>query len=116
MYIIYKYYADIDSDSSDQFLIQDLENAIQYATQQINMLSRHEESISYANINVKTGSPSHGQLIDSQPSMDGHLASRNAEIIIKASYYIMHKHCLKYNQYNIKCINKNKNLYVKYRF
>lgn len=86
----------IDFDPAIQFLNEDLENAIQYATQQINMLSRHEESISYANIHVKIGSPTHGQLIDSRPNIDGHLASRNAEIIIKASYYIMHKHCLKY--------------------
>ncbi|VVC41836.1 Hypothetical protein CINCED_3A019850 [Cinara cedri] len=86
-----------DTDSSKQFLSlrkEDLENAIQYGAQQISMLSRHEDSLSYANINVKTGSPSHGQLIDSQPSMDGHVASRNAEIVIKASHYIMNKHCL----------------------
>ncbi|XP_022164640.1 peroxidase-like [Myzus persicae] len=83
-------------DSSNQFLnlkTQDLENAIQYGTQQINMLSRHEDSLSYADVHVKIGSPSHGQLIDSQPSIDGHLASRNAEIVIKASHYIMNKHC-----------------------
>ncbi|KAL4089522.1 hypothetical protein QTP88_024543 [Uroleucon formosanum] len=38
-------------DSSNQFLnlkTEDLENAIQYGTQQINMLSRHEDSLSYA--------------------------------------------------------------------
>lgn len=86
----------IDNKTSKQFLnlkIQDLENAIQYGTQQINMLSRHEDSLSYANINVKVGSPSHGQLIDSRPSIDGHLASRNAEIVLKASHYLMNKHC-----------------------
>lgn len=99
----------IDFDASKQFLSEDLENAIQYAIQQINMLSRHEESISHANVNVKIGSPSHGQLIDSRPTIDGHLASRNAEIIIKASYYIMHKHCLKYIIENILFINKKKN-------
>ncbi|KAF0746289.1 Uncharacterized protein FWK35_00020149, partial [Aphis craccivora] len=84
-------------DSSNELLnlkIQDLENAIQYGTQQINMLSRHEDSLSYADVHVKIGSPSHGQLIDSKPSIDGHLASRNAEIVIKASHYIMNKHCL----------------------
>lgn len=83
-------------DSSNQFLnlkTEDLENAIQYGTQQINMLSRHEDSLSYADVHVKIGSPSHGQLIDSQPSIDGHLASRNAEIVIKASHYIINKHC-----------------------
>lgn len=80
---------------------QDLENAIQYSTQHINMLSRHEESLSYSDINVKIGSPSHGQLIDSQPSMDAHLASRSAEILLKASQYLMNAHCLGYNQTNI---------------
>lgn len=88
----------IDTDLSKQFQNlrnEDLENAIQYGAQQINMLSRHEDSLSLANVNVKIGSPSHGQLVDSQPSTDGHLASRNAEIIIKASQYLMNKHCLK---------------------
>jgi len=88
----------VDTDLSKQFQNlknEDLENAIQYGTQQINMLSRHEDSLSHANVNVKIGSPSHGQLVDSQPSTDGHLASRNAEIIIKASQYLMNKHCLK---------------------
>jgi hypothetical protein len=78
--------------------IQDLENAIQYGTQQINMLSRHEDSLSFSDVNVKIGSPSHGQLIDSQPSIEAHLASRNAEILLKASQYIMNKHCLGYNK------------------
>lgn len=90
----------IDSNSFKQLLHfdnQDLEDAIQYGTQQINMLSRHEDSLSYADVNVKIGSPSHGQLIDSQPSVDGHLASRNAEIVIKASLYMMIKHCIGYD-------------------
>lgn len=88
----------LDSNSSKLHLTsQDLENAIQYGTQQINMLSRHEDSLSYADVNVKIGSPSHGQLIDSQPSVDGHIASRNAEIVIKASLYIMNKHCFGYD-------------------
>lgn len=89
-----------DIQSSPQLLnlkVQDLENAIQYGTQQINMLSRHEDSLSFSDVNVKIGSPSHGQLIDSQPSIDAHLASRNAEILLKASQYIMNKHCLRYN-------------------
>ncbi|KAF0755550.1 Uncharacterized protein FWK35_00023600, partial [Aphis craccivora] len=93
-------------DSSNKFLnlkIQDLENAIQYGTQQINMLSRHEDSLSYADVHVKIGSPSHGQLIDSKPSIDGHLASRNAEIVIKASHYIMNKHCLGTGISQIQC-------------
>jgi len=88
----------IDTESSKQFLnlkSQDLENAIQYGTQQINMLSRHEDSISYADVYVKIGSPTHGQLIDSQPSINAHLASRNAEIVIKASHYLMNKYCLR---------------------
>lgn len=66
------------------------------------MLSRHEDSLSYANVDVKTGSPSHGQLIDSQPSVDGHAASRNAEIVIKASHYIMNKYCSGYGGYFLK--------------
>lgn len=89
----------IDIDSPKQFLnlkTQDLEDAIQYGTQQINMLSRHEDSLSYADVHVKVGSPSHGQLIDSQPSSDGHIASRNAEIAIKASQYLINKYCLRY--------------------
>lgn len=97
---IYYVYIDTVDSSSNQLLnlkTEDLESAIQYGTQQINMLSRHEDSLSYADVNVKTGSPSHGQLIDSQPSVDGHLASRNAEIVIKASHYIMNKHCLWYD-------------------
>lgn len=61
------------------------------------MLSRHEDSLSYANVNVKIGSPSHGQLIDAQPSIDGHLASRNAEIVIRASNYIINKYCPRYD-------------------
>lgn len=96
---IYHYYNGVDADGSNTFInlkIQDLENAIIYGTQQINMLSRHEDSLSHANIDVKIGSPSHGQLIDSKPSIDGHLASRNAEIIIKASHYILNKHCVGY--------------------
>lgn len=94
------YFCDyIDNDLPKHFQnlrIQDLENAIQYGTQQINMLSRHEDSLSYADVNVKIGSPSHGQLVDSRPTIDGHLASRNAEIVIKASQYLMNKYCLKY--------------------
>lgn len=96
---IHNYYNGVDVDEANTFVnlkIQDLENAIQYGTQQINMLSRHEDSLSYANIDVKIGSPSHGQLIDSKPSIDGHLASRNAEIIIKASHYLVNKHCQGY--------------------
>lgn len=109
---MYNYFGNLDS--SNQFLnlkTQDLENAIQYGTQQINMLSRHEDSLSYADVHVKIGSPSHGQLIDSQPSIDGHLQSRNAEIVLKASHYIMNKHCLGYillyeqRKYNISIKN-----------
>lgn len=95
-----------NEDSSKPLLnlkADDLESAIQYGTQQINMLSRHEDALSYANVNVKTGSPSHGQLIDSRPSADGHLASRNAEIVLKASHYIMNKHCLGFGISRTRC-------------
>jgi len=41
------------------------------------------------------GSPHHGQLIDSQPSKDGHLSSRNAEIIIEVTRSLKDTYCLK---------------------
>lgn len=56
-----------------------------------------EDTISYAKIHVTSGTPSHGQLINSKPSLEGQLESRNAEIIIKASQYIMSNYCLRYN-------------------
>lgn len=94
---------------------QDLENAIQYGTQQINMLSCVENMISCAKVHVKTGSPSHGQLIDFKPSQEGNLTSRNAEILIQGSHYIMSKYCFRYlyiiyyNIKNMQFINKKIN-------
>lgn len=41
------------------------------------------------------GSPFHGQLIDSQPSEEGHSVSRNAEIIIEVTRSLKNTYCLK---------------------
>jgi len=72
---------------------EDLETAVRYGARQIDMLGRHEDSLSRADVHVRTGSPTHGQLIDSRPTADGHSASRQAEIVVKASQYIVNKHC-----------------------
>lgn len=62
--------------------------AIQYGVKQMDMLSRLEYSLASANITVHIGSSSFEQFIDSKPSMETHLESRNAEIIIKATMHI----------------------------
>ncbi|XP_050520848.1 peroxidase-like [Daktulosphaira vitifoliae] len=82
---------------------KDLEAAIQYGISQINMLARYEDTLTYAEINVKTGTPAHGQLIDSKPTTTGHLASRDAEIILKASQYLINKFCLRYGISRSQC-------------
>lgn len=48
-------------------------------------------------IGMDKGSPSHGQLINSQLAEDGYSVYWDAEIITKASDYIIRNCCPKYN-------------------
>ncbi|XP_050443541.1 peroxidase-like [Adelges cooleyi] len=82
---------------------KDLEAAVQYGVTQISMLARYENTLSYADVNVKDGTPAHGQLIDSKPTVAGHQASRDAEIILKASQYLVNKYCLRFGVRQAQC-------------
>jgi len=53
-----------------------------------------EDKLSEINLLINK-SPLHGQLIVSQPSKDGHLASQNAEIIIEVTRSLKNTYCLK---------------------
>lgn len=91
------YYA-IDIDSSKwlrNITVKNVEDAIQYGIHNIYLRDRMEDRIWNANVYVKPGSPSHKQLIDSKPSVDGHLIYRNVELINEASSYLVQKYCLR---------------------
>lgn len=94
--------------------LKELHIAIDHATQEINMVSNVEQYLADSNINVKPGSPSHGLLLDSHPTLYEMSRIRNAEIIDKASQYIIYNNCHGYSYRNFYFINLiiNKNYYL----
>lgn len=76
----------------------DLENKIENAITKMNELSIYERTKPDDNVIVQIGSPSHGQVIDSLPYINGHLDSHDAEIVLKASLDIMMSNCLRYTK------------------
>lgn len=87
---------DINFDDFKSEIENDLEYYIQYGTKHMNEISRYERTIADNNDTVQRGSPSYGQLLDSKPSIEGRLASHDAEIILQAGQEIMTSYCLKY--------------------
>ncbi|XP_060858578.1 peroxidase-like [Metopolophium dirhodum] len=86
-----------------QLDISQINNEIRKAVERIDKRYRSEDII-LSNINGFTiGSPVHGQLIDSMPSKDGDLGSRNAEIIFEVSRSLKDTYCLKHGLSDIQC-------------
>lgn len=72
--------------------ISELDLAIKTAIDKIESRYRSEDII-LSNVSRSiSGSPAHGQLINSMPSKNGHSASRTAEILVEASSQIRNKY------------------------
>lgn len=78
---------------------QDLEEAIQYSINDFNRYFYSETYLSYGHVEI--GSPTHGQLIDSQPSISNNFATVFVEISNKASRYLLDKYCWGYKHTKI---------------
>lgn len=91
--------------TTDKSVLVELEDIIDKGKTQMDMLYRLENTIANADITVEVGSPSHGQLIDSMPSMETNIESRGAEIVIKASTYLVNTYYLGYNNKRYILIN-----------
>lgn len=89
-------YCTIKTAVSKAKIALNVDEAIIYGINQMDMLSRFENSLENANINVRRGSSSHRQFIDSMPSIESHIKSRNAEIVIKATTYLKSQYYLRY--------------------
>lgn len=85
--------------------ISEINEEIRKSVVEIENRYRWEDILSDAN-RLTIGSPFHGQLIDSQPSKDGHTGSRNAEIVIEATRTLKNKYCLRYNHSIMSMKNK----------
>lgn len=90
--------------------MKEMQRAINQSTLDIIVISSVEKYLVKSNITVKPNSPSYGQLLEYHPSIHGMKEARNAEIIDRASQYIMHrfiryKH--KNNNFTNKIINVN---------
>ncbi|CAI6354745.1 unnamed protein product [Macrosiphum euphorbiae] len=73
-----------------------LDEAIKTAIDKIESRYRSEDIIISNVSRLITGSPAHGQLINSMPSKNGHSASRNAEILIEASLHLIDSYGYEY--------------------
>lgn len=79
-----------------QLDISDVNDEIQKAVEIIENRYRSEDILLSNVSRLISGSPVHGQLIDSMPSKDGHSGSRNAEIILEVTRSLKNTYCLKY--------------------
>ncbi|XP_063908765.1 peroxidase-like isoform X2 [Zophobas morio] len=76
---------------------KDLNRSVSYGHSIVNRLLRLETNLAWSDVHVKKGTPSHGQLIVSNPDEEALRQGREALVASKATLHLMNMFCHKYH-------------------
>ncbi|KAF5273035.1 hypothetical protein FQR65_LT04777 [Abscondita terminalis] len=98
-------YTQRNSNSASLHLTKsEINDSVIFAEKVVDHLKRLEDTLSWSDIHVITGTPSHGQLIECQPEKRALEQSRSALVSIKTVSHLVHSYCSKYEISLKECI------------
>lgn len=102
------FYPNAIDDSQPQVKIRitekDLNKSVSFARDVVDHMQRLETNLGWANIRVELGSPSHGQLIDSEPEVEALRQGRHALVAAKATIHLMNTYCNRFSLSAQECV------------